>query len=252
MHSVSAIIPTYNEAGRIRRVLGVLRQLPELHEILVVDDGSTDATREDVLKEAEADGRIHLLRMPANRGKGQAVLAGVRALSADLILMLDGDLIDLEPDNVRALIAPVACGRADMTLGLFQGGRFWTDFAHWATPWLTGQRCLRRELFRYLTDQNARGYGLETALTMATQVHNYRVERVPLRGVWHPSSEFHRGAGRAVIVRVRMHAQIWHAWYLHGGPEVLRMGLRRRIRRLWQDPLRAWRKARKRVQRFPE
>ncbi len=73
-HSVTAIVPAYNEAGRIGRVLEILRQVDILEEIIVVDDGSTDATPTEVTQSAAADARVRLLRHPSNYGKGEAVI----------------------------------------------------------------------------------------------------------------------------------------------------------------------------------
>jgi glycosyltransferase involved in cell wall biosynthesis len=250
MHQVSAIIPSFNEAGHIARVLAVLRAVPELQEILVVDDGSLDATCEEVLREQDADDRIRLIRLPENLGKGQAVLRGLQTIGSDLVLMLDADLMDLRPEHVAALMEPVLAERADMTLGLFRGGRLHTDLGHIGTPWLTGQRCLKVELLRLLTEQTAGGYGLETALTVTAQLHAYRVERVTLRGVWHPPAEFHRGLWKAAAWRGKMYAQIWHAWRACGGPTALRLYVEQTLRHFWQDPLRAWHATRKRVLRI--
>jgi glycosyltransferase involved in cell wall biosynthesis len=218
MHKVTAVIPAYNESGRIHRVLAVLADVAELERIIVVDDGSTDGTGEEVLEAARCDGRIELLRISGNRGKGQAVLAGVGASRPSYFLMLDADLMALNPRHVRELISPVTSGGADMTLGLFRGGHFTTDFGHLATPWLTGQRCLKTEILDYLTEETASGYGLEIALTVAAQMHDYRVARVIMRGVWHPSSEYHRGLREALRARRRMYREIWAAWIAMGGP----------------------------------
>lgn len=239
MHQVTAIIPAYNESGRIHRVLAALTDVAELDRIIVVDDGSTDDTGEEVLEAAVSDGRIELLKTPGNRGKAQAVLAGVSASRPSYFLMLDADLMALDPRHIRGLISPITSGKADMTLGLFRGGHFTTDFAHWATPWLTGQRCLKTEILDYLTEETASGYGLEIALTVAAQMHDYRVARVIMRGVWHPSSEYHRGLREALRSRRRMHREIWKAWIAMGGPGALKIHLSHSIDRLWRGPLAA-------------
>jgi len=236
MQHVTAIIPAYNESGRIGNVLAALTGVAEIDRIIVVDDGSTDQTAYEVIQAIASDRRIELMRMPSNRGKGEAVLAAVRASQSAALLMLDADLMALHPQHVRDLIAPVTTGNADMTLGLFRGGHFTTDFAHWATPWLTGQRCLKTEMFHFLTEETATGYGLEIALTVAAQVHDYRVVRVILRGVWHPSSEFHRGWTEALRMRRRMHSEIWQAWIATGGPEALKIRLLHSLHRFWRDP----------------
>lgn len=211
---VAAIIPAFNEAGNIGTVLEVLRQVSALSEIIVVDDGSTDGTAEVVQKCLRLDPRIRLLIHAMNSGKGEALFTGWRATQAGSILMLDADLIDLTPDHVTALIEPVIRRRADMAIGLFKGGWWFTDFSHWLTPWLTGQRCFRAELLRYVPARAASGYGLETAITIAARQRGWRFQRVPLVGVSHIPSEAHRGFVRGIFNRIKMYSQIIRAWYL--------------------------------------
>jgi hypothetical protein len=106
--------------------------------------------------------------------------------------------------------------RADMTLGLFRGGHFNTDFSHWATPFLTGQRGLRAELLKCVSHEAAEGYGFEVALTVAAGQNNYRTRFVALKGVWHTPSEFRseRGYWSGNLTRFRMYGQIMRAWVI--------------------------------------
>lgn len=249
MHKASAIIPSYNEAGRIAGVLAVLRRVPELQEIVVVDDGSTDTTRDEVQIARQADSRIRLMKMPINAGKGQAVLAGARTIHTKFVVLLDADLIDLRPKHIRALIRPVASGRAVMTIGLFRHGWWFTDLGHIFAPWLSGQRCLEIELLRCLTDETATGYGLEVALSVTAQAKHCAVERIIWRGVSHPPAEVHRGFGRVVAWRSRMWGQIWHAWIANQGPVTARRQFGRKLNEIWQDPRGAWQPARGRTPR---
>ncbi len=215
--SVSAIIPAYNEADRICRVLNVLHQVECLSEIIVVDDGSEDATMEVSQQEAGVDQRIRVLRHPTNLGKGQAIFTGWGATRATNLLMLDADLMGLNPQHVLDLIQPVLNEQADMTIGQFRGGDWKTDISQMVTPWLSGQRCLRAELLRLLPTEAAAGYGIETALTVVAQINGWRCRRVWLRGAWHVPGELRRGFWLGVKTKARMYAQIVSAWYLTGG-----------------------------------
>ena len=213
---IAAIIPLYNEELNVTGVLDVLRVTSMLDEIILVDDGSTDRTAEILYQAAALDRRIQVIQHEKNQGKGQAVFSGWAATSAPVILLLDADLKNLTPDHIQALLAPVIDHRADMTLGLFRGGHFGTDFSHRLTPFLTGQRGLRAELLKFVSPEAARGYGFEVALTVAAGQQYYRRRVVPLKGVWHPSSEFRseRGFIGGVLWKLRMYGQVIRAWYI--------------------------------------
>ncbi len=211
---VAAILPSYNEADHIGLVLLALRFVPCISEIIVVDDGSQDCTPAIVARAALEDPRINLIRHAANLGKGQAIFTGWRATQAEVLLLLDSDLCNLTPDHVLQLIGPVLDRSVHMTIGLFKGGRPGTDFSHWATPWLSGQRCLQANLLRKIPREAAQGYGFETTLTLAARHFNWKVQQVTLQGVSHPPSEYHRGMLPGLWTRVRMYAQILRAWLI--------------------------------------
>jgi glycosyltransferase involved in cell wall biosynthesis len=213
-HTVSVIIPAFNEATGIARVIDVLRRTAFISEIIVVDDGSKDQTRVIALQAAQEDARIQVITHTVNQGKGQSIFSGAHSCKNSIIVTLDGDLIGLKPEHIYALVKPVLEGKADMTLGIFKHGKLASDFSHWATPWLSGQRCFRLELLRHISPEAASGYGLETALTVVAQQKKWRCQHITWYGVSHPPSEFHRGKWRGFITRARMYAQILRAWYI--------------------------------------
>ena len=214
---LAVIVPAYNEAGRIERVLEVLRDIPGLGEIVVVVDGSTDATYAEAEAAAALDPRLRCLRLASNQGKGGAMLAGARAVHARWLLFLDADLIGLRPEHVQTLIEPVMADEVDMAVGVFRGGRWNTDLPHYLTPWLSGQRCLRAELLWQVPEPALAGYGVETAITVIARRQQWRCRYVPLRRLSHPPSEFHRGGLRGALNRGRMYAQIFAAWRATAG-----------------------------------
>ncbi|MDI6769268.1 MAG: glycosyltransferase family 2 protein [Anaerolineales bacterium] len=218
---IAAIIPACNEAENIGRVLAVLRKVDILNEIIVVDDGSDDTTAEIVHAFIEQYCRVRLIQHEVNKGKGQAIFSAWSDTQAGYLILLDADLVNLNPSHIEALLeallAPILAGAADMTLGLFLGGRFYTDFAHWAIPWLTGQRGLRAEILNQVSRDAAAGYGFEVALTVAAQRNGYRTRIVPLKGVWHPPSEFRRGWRHGIRWRLRMYGNLLRAWYIATG-----------------------------------
>ncbi len=212
--TASVIIPAYNEEAGIARVIDAIRNTAFISEIIIVNDGSCDQTGVLALKAAQVDSRVQVITHPINLGKGQAIFSGARACKNSVVVTLDADLIGLMPEHVYALVKPVIESRADMTLGIFKGGKLVTDISHWATPWLSGQRCFRLDMLRYVSREAATGYGLETALTVAAKQRDWRCDHIAWRGVSHPPSEFHRGRWRGFITRARMYAQILRAWYI--------------------------------------
>ena len=223
---VAAVVPAYNEADHIAGVLRVLRQVPELAQVVVVDDGSADRTAAVAEELAAEDPRLRVVRHPHNRGKGQAMRTGLATAGTPVVLFLDADLHDLQPRHVQALLRPVQRGEADMTIGLFRGGRWNTDLAHRLTPWLSGQRCLRAALWAQVCPRATCGYGVETALSTAARCRGWRTLRITLDGVHHPPSEFHRGFWAGLRNRARMYGQIVRAawlswrWLSAGGAEL--------------------------------
>jgi polyisoprenyl-phosphate glycosyltransferase len=210
--NLAAILPAYNEAGRIGNVIRVLCQVELLDEIIVVDDGSMDDTGIEAVDAAAGDLRLSLLRHPCNRGKGQAIVSGWRATRATNLLFLDADLVNLEIHHITALVDPVLNGWADMTVGLFRQGYWRTDLAHRLTPWLSGQRCLRAGLLSSLSTGAAAGYGFETALSLAARKQGWRSEDVYLRGVSHLPGDVANG-WRGPLNKARMYAHILRAWF---------------------------------------
>lgn len=209
---IAAVVPAYNEVAQIGEVLNVLARVPELNAIVVVDDGSEDGTGAVVESWLARDARFRLIKLVKNQGKGAAMSAGVQACQEEIILFLDADLIGLRPQHVRDLIRPVRDGACQMTIGVFRHGRLATDWSHWVTPWLSGQRCLLRDSFLAVADVGQARMGAETALTSHASSCRWRVDKVPMRGVTHTMCEEKRGLRRGLDKRWRMYVEICAYW----------------------------------------
>jgi glycosyltransferase involved in cell wall biosynthesis len=109
---VSIVVPAYNEEATIAHVLGRLRDVPFRSEVIVVDDGSTDATAQLV---AGFDG-VRLIRRGANGGKGAAVRDGIGATAGEIVVIQDADL-EYDPTDLPRLLDPILLGRADVVYG---------------------------------------------------------------------------------------------------------------------------------------
>jgi len=213
-YPIAVIIPAYNEGDRIGRVISTLYSAEFINEIIVINDGSRDTTAEELDQLSHHDPRIRILQHTTNLGKGQAVYTGINATQAPYLILLDADLIGLTSTHIWALIQPVIFCGMDMTLGLFHGGQLGTDLSHRLTPWLTGQRGIRSELFQKISKHAAAGYGLETALTVAAHQQQWRCLNVTLNGVSHTPSEFRRGIWHGARIKSKMFFQIWQAWQM--------------------------------------
>ncbi len=198
---VSCIIPAYNEGPRIAAVTSVLSKCDFVDEVLVVNDGSADNTAEA----ARATG-IEVLSLPVNMGKGAAVSRGISATSGEVILLLDADLVGLTRKHVQDLLAPVVRGDADMSIGIFRGGRVFTDLAQLTTSFLSGQRALKRSLIEPSELEDTK-YGLETALTQIASEKSLVVKKVYLDDLTQVVKEEKMGLAKGSRQRFRMY---WH------------------------------------------
>ena len=201
--SVSAIIPAYNEALNIGSVLAVLKQVPEVGEIIVVDDGSVDGTAEV----ARLNGAI-VLSLSENQGKGGAMKAGAAIAHGEVVLFLDADLVGLTVEHVRELIVPVMSETSDATVGIFEGGRASTDWAQAMAPFLSGQRAMKRQLLVGFEHIDMAGYGVELQLHRQLKRLGIVPREVVLHDVTQVVKEEKLGLVKGFSARIRMYWEI--------------------------------------------
>lgn len=204
---VALIVPAFNEADRIGRVLEVATRASLVHEVIAVSDGSEDGTAQA----ARQVPGVRVVALPWNMGKGGAMAAGVAATDANILCFFDADLLGLEPDHIDSLIRPVIHDQADMTIGLLCQGAFCSDFGNQITPGLSGQRAMKREFFNsmpYIADLRM---GVEVAFGQEAARQQLAIIKIPLEGVRNTHKEQKLGIWAGTAARLRMYRDVAEA-----------------------------------------
>lgn len=140
MPELSVIVPVYNEKATIEEILRRIRSVDISKEIIIIDDASTDGTRE-ILQNLPPEDGLQVIYQERNRGKGAAVREGVKKATGQYIVFQDADL-EYDPQDYLQLIKPLRDGRADVVygsrfLGVHRVLLFWNYLANKALSFLT-------------------------------------------------------------------------------------------------------------------
>ena len=188
---ISIIIPAYNEGSRIKNTLESIKNIKDINEIIVVDDGSSDNTTQEA-SSSESD-KIKVYTLEKNRGKGYALNYGLKIAkeNASIIGFLDGDLGSSAKD-IEKLIKPILENKADVTIAKFppakkKGGLgFVKNLAKESVKDMTGveldstlsgQRIFKREVLEKF-DEIPFGYGVEVGMTIDILKNGFSIEEV--------------------------------------------------------------------------
>jgi len=193
---LSIVIPVYNEADHIREILKRVRKSGLAWEIIVVDDGSQDGTRQ-ILHRLNGRQRLRVIFHERNQGKGAAVRTGLRAARGDVILIQDADL-EYNPNDYPTLLQPLKEGLADVVYGSrFLGGprratMFWHMVANKLLTFMTnllydtilsdmetGYKVFRREVVEGM-NLRANRFDFEPEFTAKVLKRHYRIFEVPI------------------------------------------------------------------------
>jgi glycosyltransferase involved in cell wall biosynthesis len=193
---LSIVVPVFNEEATILQVLARLQCLPLPTEIIVVDDCSTDNTRQ-LLADVEASADIQVIHKPCNEGKGAALRTGFRHASGNVVVVQDADL-EYDPRDIPALLKPLVEDQADVVYGsrfLHEKPadpsllhRLGNGLLTWSSNMLTGLRitdmetcykAFRRDVLGSFEIQQNR-LGFEPEVTAKLARRRYRLREVPI------------------------------------------------------------------------
>lgn len=206
---LSVVIPCYNEIKTLATLLDRAAEAPVScsKEIIVVDDGSTDGTREFLKNRAEKDPTIKVVYHSCNQGKGAALKTGFREASGEVILIQDADL-EYDPKDYQTLLEPILTGKTEFVMGsrfIYEKLKFFTKdgapfFSHyvgnkvitWVTNLLYGQRntdyeggykAFTRRLARSIPVESD-GFAFDNELICKVLRKGHRISEVPIH--YHP------------------------------------------------------------------
>jgi glycosyltransferase involved in cell wall biosynthesis len=194
---LSVIVPCYNERATVAELLRRVKDVPIDKEIIVIDDQSTDGSRDVVASLAAQWPEIRHILQPVNGGKGAAIRRGIAEARGDIVLIQDADL-EYDPEEYPKLIQPIVDGHADVVFGSrFEGYPrrvmlYWHRLGNNLLTFLSNMttnldltdmetcyKVFRREVIQSITLKSNR-FGIEPEITAKVAKRGYRIFEVPI------------------------------------------------------------------------
>ena len=202
---VDAVVPARDEAPTVADVVAACRGCAYVREVIVVDDGSTDATG-DLAAAAGAK----VIRRAEGGSKALAMEAGVDATDADAVLFVDADLLGITSAHLDDICRPFVTGRATMSLGVFDYG-IWSRLVLRFPP-TSGERIIPRWVFYAVPPEKRQGYTIEIMLNeVVTEARMPTTARV-MWGVTHRTKRDKFGKLEGYRRTWKMFRDLWALW----------------------------------------
>jgi glycosyltransferase involved in cell wall biosynthesis len=196
--SLAVVIPVFNEASTIAKVVKTVADQALVREVIVVDDGSSDGTWDALAPLPAAEPRLRLFRHAVNQGKGAAVRTGFAEVTAPLVIVQDADL-EYDPSEYALLCRPILLDKADVVFGsrflgvgahrvLYYwhsvGNRLLTTLSNMATDinltdMEAGYKVFRREVIQKIRIEENR-FGFEPEIVAKVSKMNVRIYEAPI------------------------------------------------------------------------
>lgn len=187
---IDVVIPARNEAATVAANVAAARSCRFARDVVVVDDGSSD----DTAALAAAAGARVLGRPGPSGSKALAMAAGVAATDAPAILFVDADCTGLTAEHLDGICRPFVEGRATMSIGMFDYGRFWNPVVLRCPP-LSGERVVPRWVFEAVPPDKLVGYTIEIRLNEVVCERRLTTSVRTMAGVQHRTKRDKLGAG---------------------------------------------------------
>ncbi len=193
---LSVIVPIYNEQATLRNVVDKVLSVPIDIELICVDDGSSDGSRNILTELEKQHPQLRVFFQPHNMGKGAALRRGIQEATGDFVIVQDADL-EYDPSEFPSLLEPLIQGNADVVYGSrFLGGRphrvlyFWHSVGNWLLTLLSNSltninltdmetcyKVFRREIIQSIPIEENR-FGFEPEITVKVAKRRLRIYEV--------------------------------------------------------------------------
>lgn len=200
---VSAVIPAFNEAATVGEVVSSAIGHPDILEVIVVDDGSTD----DTPHAAESAG-ARVVRLDRNSGKARALETGVRAARHDIILFMDADVTGQTTESLSRIMQPIIDGRFEMYVGVRARKTLWLNRLLRLFPIIGGERALTRRLWDAVPRKHKSRFQIEIALNYTAKQFERGMGFELVPGTLHRVKERKYGILLGLLRRIQMMADI--------------------------------------------